>query len=187
MAIVRFISTDLLKQRTPINGNVSADILQNYILKAQDTHIHMILGTNLYNYLKTQVQANTVIGNYKTLMDDYIIPALIEYSFYEALPFISLKLTNKSIVRGTSEYSTEADLDDLKYLRSSVRDIAEFYGERCVRYIKENSSLFPQYSTNSGLDEMQPNKTTYFTGVYIPGSGRSDCSFGLGLGKDLNI
>lgn len=170
MAIVRFISTDLLKKRTPIDGNVDGDILNNYILKAQETHIQQILGTDLYNALKTKVQSSTVTGDYITLMNDYVQPALIEYSFYECLPFISLRLTNKSIVRGNSDYSTEADLDDLKYLRSTVRDVAEFYGERCVKYLKSDRSRFPEYMTNSTLDKMKPSGSAYFTGIYIPGS-----------------
>lgn len=179
MAKVLLLSTDKLKRNTPIQDNIDDDILKPYIYKSQDTHLQMSLGTDLYAKIKNEVQAGTISGNYKTLLDDYIQPMLIEWSLYESLPFISLKLTNKSIVRGNSEFSVEGDLDDLKYLRNSVRDIAEFYSQRLTNYIREYSNNFPEYQTNSGLDKIVPNSTSYFNGVYLGGGRSTDCDFGL--------
>jgi hypothetical protein len=185
MGRVLFISTATLKKNTPIQQNVDDDLLNPYIYKAQETHIQQILGTNLYDKIMTLIQTNTMSQpsniNYKLLLDDYIIPCLTEYSFYEVMPFISLKITNKSIVRGNAEFATEGDLTDLKYLRSTVRDIAEFYAQRVSNYLKQYSYNFPEYFTNSGLDKIVPNSTSYFSGVYIGGTGRySDCKWGLG-------
>jgi hypothetical protein len=185
MSRVLFISTATLKRSTPIQQNVDDDLLNPYIYKAQETHIQQILGTNLYDKIMTLIQTNTMSQpsniNYKLLLDDYIIPCLTEYSFYEVMPFISLKITNKSIVRGNAEFATEGDLTDLKYLRSTVRDIAEFYAQRVSNYLKQYSYNFPEYFTNSGLDKIVPNSTSYFSGVYIGGTGRySDCKWGLG-------
>ena len=180
MSRVLFIGTARLKKQTPIQQNVDDDLLNNYIFRAQETHIHQALGTDLYNAMKSRVINNQLTGQYKTLMDDYITNCLIEWSFYEVMPFISLKITNKSIARGNADYLAEADLADLKYLRQTVRDVAEFYGERLIGYLKENNQLFPEYLTNSGLDKIIPNSSSYFNGVYL-GNGRSkDCSWGLG-------
>jgi hypothetical protein len=181
MARVLFIGTARVKKQTPIQQNVDDDLLQNYIFRAQETHIHQILGTNLYNKIKALMLANNLTGVYKTLMDDYITPCLIEYSFYEVMPFISLKLTNKSIVRGNADYATEGDLSDLKYLRQTVLDVAQFYGERVIGYLKENSSLYPEYTSNSGLDTIKPQRSNFFGGVYL-GNGSHDCGFGTGEG-----
>lgn len=184
MSRVLLISTFTLKKNTPIQQNVDDDLLNPYIYKAQETHLQQILGTNLYDKITGLVQTNT-IGlaanvNYKTLLDDYIIPCLTEYAFYEVMPFISLKITNKSIVRGNAEFATEGDLTDLKYLRGTVLDIAQFYAQRVSNYLKQYSYNFPEYFTNSGLDKIVPNSTSYFNGVYIAGTGRySDCRWGL--------
>ena len=185
MSRVLFLSTYRLKKNTPIQENVDDNLLNPYIYKAQETHIQQILGTNLYDKIATLIQTNGISSpqnlNYKTLLDDYIVPCLIEYSFYEVMPFISLKITNKSIVRGNAEFAVEGDLADLKYLRGTVRDIAEFYAQRISNYLKQYSYNFPEYFTNSGLDKIVPNSTSYFNGVYIAGTGRySDCKWGLG-------
>lgn len=180
MSRVLLLSTAKLKKNTPIQSNVDDDILVNFIYNAQSTHIHQILGTDLYNRILNDVQNQNISGNYKTLLDDFIQPALIEWSFYEALPFISLKITNKSIVRGNADYSIEGDLNDLRYLRNSVRDTAEYYSETAIGHIKEYNHLYPEYLTNSGLDKRIPNSSAYFNGVYL-GNGRSkDCNWGLG-------
>ena len=180
MAQVILLSTDKLKANTPIQDNVDDSLLKPYIYKAQVTHIQQILGTDLYNKILSDVQAGTITGNYKTLLDDYIQLALIEYAFYEVLPFISLKISNKTIGRGNAEYLAEGDLADLKYLRQTVLDVAQFQGQRIVGYVKQYSNLFPEYQTNSGLDKIIPNSNTWFNGVYL-GNGRSgDCDWGLG-------
>jgi hypothetical protein len=185
MGRVLFLSTYRLKKNTPIQQNVDDDLLNPYIYKAQETHIQQILGTNLYDSISDMIINNTIGSpqnvNYKTLLDDYIGPCLIEYSFYEVMPFISLKITNKSIVRGNAEFANEGDLTDLKYLRQTVADIAQFYAQRLSNFIKQYNYNYPEYFTNSGLDKIVPNSTSYFNGCYIPGTGRySSCSWGLG-------
>lgn len=182
MATVMLLSVDRLKKNTPIQENVDDNLIKPYIYRAQTTHIHQFLGTDLYNRILSDVQNNTISGSYKTLLDDYIIPALIEWSFYEVLPFISLKLTNKSIGRGNADYLVEANLEDLKYLRNTIRDMARFQSERLIGYLKENSNLFIEYNTNSGLDKLQPQYSqNFFGGIYTGrNNGNDDCSWGTG-------
>lgn len=181
MGRILLTSTYRLKKNTPIQQNVDDDLLNPYIYKTQETHIQQILGTNLYNRIMNDVVSNNVTGPYLTLLNDYITPCLIEYTFYEVMPFISLKITNKTIGRGNAEYLAEGDLSDLKYLRQTVRDLAEFYGTRIIGYLRQNSNSFPEYTTNSGLDKIVPNSQTYFNGVYLGGGRSQDCRWGLDL------
>lgn len=180
---VLFVSCDKLKKSTPIDYNVDDSILKPYIYRAQDIVVHQYLGTRLYDRLKTDVINSTLSGSYLTLFETYVQPAVIERAFYEALPFISLKLTNKSIVRGNSEWSIEADINDLKFLRNTVLDMAQFYGERLIDYLKQNNNLFVELSQNSGIDELQPQRKAYFGGLYTGEGNSDDCLFGLGLSR----
>jgi hypothetical protein len=179
MGRVLLTSTYKLKRSTPIQQNVDDDLLNPYIFKAQETHIQQILGTNLYEKIMNDVVANNVTGSYLTLLNDYIVPCLIEWSFYEVMPFISLKITNKTIGRGNADYMAEGDLNDLKYLRQTVRDLAEFYGQRIIGYLKQYSNQFPEYTTNSGLDKIVPNSSNYFSGVYLGGGRSQNCRWGI--------
>ena len=112
---ILFISTQYIKDNTPVNGNVDEDIIKPHIVTAQRLYIEPICGTDLYNKLKNEVSAGTITGVYKTLLDEYIQPTLAHWSLYSALPFLNWKLTNKSVVTKDSENSTASGLDEIKY------------------------------------------------------------------------
>tara|TARA_R110000851_G_scaffold94064_2_gene204744 strand:+ start:1323 stop:1883 length:561 start_codon:yes stop_codon:yes gene_type:complete len=185
MSNILFLDTARVKRDTPIQGNVEDSVVIPYIIMSQDTHIQQLTGTTLYKKLLADIAAESLTGNYKDLVDDYLIPCLVQWTFYEVLPFINFKITNKSIVKGTSEYSSEIDLGELKYIRNATRDMAEFYSNRLRGYLKEYSNLFPEYLTNNGLDKLQPKKrATFFGGVY---TGRANDSHNYGLGISTKI
>jgi hypothetical protein len=166
---VLFISEETIKKSTTINGNVDIELLLPYIKVAQDIHVHQLLGTDLYDKIQDDiagVSGASLTGNYKTLVDEYIQPVLIHYSLYECLPFLSYKIMNKDIVRKISETSTPASLDDIKYMRNIVVNTAQYYAERLVDYVKNNTDLYPEYNTNSNGD-LSPSKEAYFNGMNL--------------------
>lgn len=162
-----FITTQYLKDNTVINSNVDQELLQPYIEIAQDVRIEPILGTDLYNKLKSDIEGSTITGNYKILLDDYVQKCLAQWSLYEGLPFLEYKLTNKSVSKKSSDNSTPSDLDEIKYLRQGIRDIAEYFSQRISDYLCANQSLFPEYTSNSDSDDIHPNSTSYFSGLYL--------------------
>ena len=164
---VLFLSVDYLRDNTVINGNVDSEILEPFIVNAQNVHIETIVGTKLYNSIIASIEADTLAGVDKTLIDDYIQPALIQWALYEALPFINYKLTNKSIATKSSDNSEAVALDELHYLRTAVRDVAEYMSERATMYLKANETLYPLYYDNVECDEIKPNKTNYFSGIIL--------------------
>lgn len=163
---VLFISENKIKKSTTINGNVDVELLRPYIKVAQDLHIHRLLGTDLYEKLQNDITGGTLTGNYQTLVDNYIQDALVHWSLYECLPFLGYKIMNKDIVRKSSDNSSPASLDELNYLRETVRNTAEWYTERIIDYLCENNTLFPEYSTNSGAD-LDPKTTNYYSGMNL--------------------
>ena len=103
-----FITIDYLRDNTVINGNVDSELLEPFIVAAQNVRIESIIGTGLFNDIITNINAETITGNNKILLDDYIQPCLIQWVVYEALPFINYKLTNKAVSTKQSDDSTEA-------------------------------------------------------------------------------
>ena len=132
----------------------------------QDVHIHTKLGTDLYNKLQSDITGSSLSGNYQTLVENYIQAALVHWTLYECIPFLGYKIMNKNIVRKTSETSENAGLDELNYLREVVRNTAEWYTERLIDYIRHNTSLFPEYNTNTNED-LSPTKQNYFSGMNL--------------------
>tara|TARA_R110000824_G_scaffold51729_7_gene144046 strand:+ start:172 stop:681 length:510 start_codon:yes stop_codon:yes gene_type:complete len=161
---VLFLSVDYLRDNTVINGDVDSELLEPYILMAQNIHMEACLGTKIYKDLIDTIAALSV--NNKILMDDYIQPALLQWSLYESLPFINYRLTNKAISTKSSDNSDPVSLDELHYLREAVKNAAEYLSERITVHLKANTDIYPLYLTNGdSCDNILPNKTNYNSGI----------------------
>ena len=170
MAYVLLISEQKLKDSTAINLNVDVNILLPYVLQAQTLYIEPKLGTQLYEHIKGLIQVGTIgnIGNaaYKTLLDDYISFVLVNYSFYHAIPYLRFRIENGNIYSKTSENGTALTTEESQSLREEISNTAQYYTERLIEYIRNNTSDFPEYSTNSGAD-VNPDKNAYYNGMNL--------------------
>jgi hypothetical protein len=176
MAQVLFISEQRLKSLTAIHDNVEPDDLMPYVVQAQDVYIQEILGTTLYNHLKDAIVADTLTSAETTLIDDYLANTAANYALYMALPTLNYKFKNKTVLSPSSEEAVNVGLDEIKFLRDSVKDTAQFYAQRAIDYLCNNSSDFPDYQNPNIDDGMLPNKKTqYNAGIYTPSSGHGGC------------
>ena len=64
-----FVSSTRLKKDTALGGSVDDNLIMPYILLAQDMNILPVLGTDLYEALKTKIHGGSLTGDYKTLME----------------------------------------------------------------------------------------------------------------------
>ena len=170
MSKVKFVSVEFIKDNSTIEDNVDNKKLVPFIYKVQDLYLQQILGTTFYNHLKDAVVNSTLTSDEENLLRDYIQPMIVEYVVYQSLPFLSNKITNKSISQENSEFSQPSGLDEIKFLRNSVRDMAEFYGKRLAKFLCDNSILFPSYNNPDDNENLRKSSKSYFTGVYIPKS-----------------
>ena len=169
---VKFISTLYLKQNTTIEDNVDDNKLVPFIYSAQDTHIQQALGTNFYDRLKSGVTLNNLSSLEDDFLRDYVQPALAQWTFYEAYPFLNFKATNKAISKESSEFSQPSELDEIKYLRNAISDLAEFYLKRLNSYLCDYGYLFPEYQNPDPYENLPANSKSYFSGVYLHRRGR---------------
>ena len=170
MSYVLFISEQKLKESTAINLNVDTNILLPYVRQAQKLYVETKLGTQLNQKLKDLITAGT-IGNvanaaYKTLLDDYIGDMLPQWAFFHAVPYLRFKIENGNIYSKTSETGNSLTTEESQHLREEVRNTAEYYTERMIEYICNNSGSFPEYSQNSGSD-VSPDKNAYYAGMNL--------------------
>ena len=166
MSYVLFISENKIKDSTAIGGNVDNEFLLPYIKVAQKKYIETKLGTDLFEALQTKITAGSLSGAYQTLVDDYIQDALVHWSFYECLPFLRYKVMNNNVVSKTAENSTPLSREEAQDLREEIRNTAEFYTERLIEYIKNNTASFPEYTTNTGAD-VSPDTINYYSGMNL--------------------
>jgi len=150
MAEVLLISADYIYQNTPTNDSVESAKIFPFIRLAQDKYIEPALGTDLLNKLKNDGAG--VSGNYLILRDEYVRPALCWFAYQEMLPSLNYKIDNGSIAQHNSENTTAAGLSEMNALVEQAKGHARYYDGRLKDYLCHNSSLFPEYSTNSGSD-----------------------------------
>jgi len=162
------VSEQKLKAFTAIHENVQAADLAPHIESAQDIYLQGVVGTALLDALKANILAGTLTTDQKTLLDDYISPMLMQYAFYQALPFMKYKVVDKGVVSGTSETSSQTTLDELQYLRQGILDTAEFYQERLRSHLVNNSSTYPEDSQWQAGEMAADRQPDYFSGLVVP-------------------
>ena len=170
MAYVLFVSEQKLKDSTAINLNVDVDILLPFVREAQKLYVETALGTDLTQKLKDLITAGTIgnVGNeaYKTLVDEYVGDMLPGYSLYHAIPYLRHKVENGNIYNKTSETGNALSTEEAQAFREEVLNTASYYRERLIDYIRNNTSSFPEYTTNSGAD-VSPSIENYYNGMNL--------------------
>ena len=73
-------------------------------------------------------------------------------------------MVNHSVVSMDNEQGTSASYDELKPLIANAEDSAQFYTERLIDYLQNNSSSFSQYSTNAN-NQMSATTRNYYSGI----------------------
>jgi len=167
MATALLISTEQIKKFTILNGNLEVDEFIQYIKIAQDISIQNYIGTKLYDKYQSLIIDGELedIGNekYLELLTTHIQPMLIHYAMVHYLPFASYKVQKKGVFKHNSESATGVEKNEIDFLIEEERDIAEHYTQRFIKHMCENSTLFPEYTTNTG-DDVQPDKDAFFSG-----------------------
>ena len=168
MATALLVSEQRLKQWTNLDSNVRVEDITPFIIQAQDLYIQDTLGYKFYTRIKDGIIADDLNASETTFLQDYIGPCLMQFALYLMLPGLKYRLTDKGVLSGSSEETTQTSLDELKYVRQTTLDTAEFYQKRMREYLMDNPGVFPQYD-NPGTDGMYPNKQNpYFSGLVIP-------------------
>jgi hypothetical protein len=170
MANVLFISETFLKQNTQVSDNVDVKYIREAILWAQDSEIQTVLGTTLYNKIKTDIAASNLAGVYLTLLEDYIQICLKHYVTAECLAMAHYKVTNKGLQIQDSEQSAPASTSGVNFLVEKEKNKAEWYKQRLIDYLCEYTSSYPEYENpDSGVDTIQPNRNNFSTTIYLGG------------------
>lgn len=171
MADVLLINRDDIMTLTGTGGNVDTDKFYPHIKTAQDMHLQPVIGTDLYNKLLTIVGDDTWddAGNevYATLISTYITPFLVYFTMVDFLPFQLYQIQNAGVFRSTSDNGITADTTDIQLMVNAFRNKAEFNNRRLNDYLCNNSTLFPEYTSNTDSDMYPDSGTGTFQGIQI--------------------
>jgi hypothetical protein len=159
---------DIVK-RTPLGGNIDPEKIIPFVKTAQDKYILIALGTVLYNKLQADIAANTLAGQYRVLVNEYIIDTLVHYSLVEALPFLSYTIGNGGIVKNiSSEQAVSPTKPEVDYLLQKELSTAQFYAERLTTYLIAFSQNYPEYLATTGFsNNVYPDKGQQYRNGWV--------------------
>jgi hypothetical protein len=152
MPTALFIKREDLVRNTALGGNVDTDKFIQFIKIAQEIHVQNYLGTKLYNKISEDIIADTLTGDYLTLVNTYVQPILIHFAMMEYMPFAAYTIGNGGVYKHQSENSTTVEKNEVDYLVEKERKIAEYYVQRFVDYMSFHQNDFPEYNSNTNED-----------------------------------
>ena len=127
MATALFITSTDLVRNSILDGNVDTDKFIHFVKIAQEIHVRNYLGTDLYNKISADIIADTLSGDYLTLVTTYVQPMLIHFAMVDYLPFAAYQVKNNGVYKHTSENAETVNKSEIDYLVSKEREFAEYY------------------------------------------------------------
>jgi len=169
-----FVSEQKLKDYTPISPNLDSGKLVSAIRIAQDIVAQESLGQSLYEKMQELVVSGDInlSGNteYKTLLDDYIVPCCLWSAYYVSLDFGLVEYANAGLVSNSTEQGNPIDLATFKTIKNGAKHKSDFYTEKLRYWLRNQSSRYPEYNDEiSG--ETLPDSTTAFRPGIVFDSG----------------
>lgn len=169
MAEILFISQNYLKQNSIINDNTDFEMLEPTIVMVQDVYIQNLLGTALFEDLKSKLATDVTLATeplYKGLLDNYISKIMLWYILMESTPSFKFRYMNAGVVEKNGDGFSSTSRGDLMWLMDKWRLNAERYSELLTKYLIDSIGLFPKYSEviNRGV---LPNDNSYNVSCYL--------------------
>jgi len=159
--MILLVSPKYIKDNYLVDANVDDTLIVNAITDAQEIDIQSLIGTKYLKTLKTQVQTNTLTAQNITLLDDYLLPALIRYSLYYLPLYLNNRITAAGVVTKDTDRSTAVDSKDLDDMREELKNMADFYAQRMLRYLIANKTQYADYLSLDDISQMRGRLNAY--------------------------
>ena len=167
--VTYIVLPSVVKERMSLHDNVDDKLIYPEIKAVQDLYIMPLLGSTLYNKILTDIAANTLAGDYKDLMDNYLIMAICNYVMSELPEGLNYQFWNKGVSQKTVDNATQPSMSEMYSIVAKYKSRAEHYVNRARMYLIEyGNEKFPEYVTFvAGVDTVYPDRTSYTIPIYL--------------------
>lgn len=145
MATALLITRQDIVQFTVLGGNVDSDKFLQNIKYAQDANLRTIVGDDLLEKLESDVIDGSLTGDYLTLVNKYIKNYLTYSAASDYILTAGINVTNGGVTSYAPDNGNQASTEQVNILVSQIDNKTNHYGQRLIKYLKDNKSLFPEY------------------------------------------
>jgi len=121
-----------------MGGNVDVDKYLFCIADAQLRVIEPLLGSELYNKILTDAEADTLSGLYLTLYTEYVKPITKNSAVAQYIEIASYILDNGGLYKHTGENIEVVDKQEVLFLSNKYNALAQMYIQRFNKWICKN-------------------------------------------------
>lgn len=148
MAELLLVTPSEITATTIMGGDVDLDKYTYTIYNTQIMTIEPLLGSELYDKIKSDFEGGTLSGLYLTLYTEFVKPILKYKSVSEYILIANYMLTNGGLLKHTADNNDIPTIGEVETLSGKYDSIAQMYIERFDKWICNNSSNIPEYSTS---------------------------------------
>lgn len=153
MAEKLLINPNEITETTILGGNVDVDKYLFCIFDTQIKVIEPLLGTDLYEYIKTNL--NTLNGLYLELYTDYIKPILKFSSLATYIEIAPYMVDNGGVFKHQAEAKEVVNPNEVTGLAQKYNGLSDMYIIRLNKWLCNNTINEYHYSTDQ---DVNPNK-----------------------------
>jgi hypothetical protein len=166
--------TDISKT-TILGGNVDPDKYRYCVYNAQLLVLEPLLGTELYNKILEDAEANSLAGLYLELYTKFVKPIVKNEALAEYLEIASYMVTNGGIFKHSPESSEVVDKQEAQFLAGKYHNIAQTHVQRFNKWICKNT--LTEYKTYQ--DEVNAVKNVSLASGWFLDGGKKDIKWYL--------
>ena len=150
MSRTLIISAAYVKQFSGVSASLDDELIRPVIDLAQHQHILPLLGGGLYDKVIADIDASTLAGDYATLVNTYVAPALVQWTLAEGLSDWTYRILGGAVGIRQSDNATQAT--NIEQLQDTARARARRYSLRCMDYVCREAAKFPEYGTEGAVN-----------------------------------
>lgn len=169
MAEVLFITPEYLVANTILRGNVDPDNYAFEIANVQVTVIEPLLGTLLYDKIKTDFQADTLAGNYETIFNEFVKPIVKHRAVANYIETAGFMLSNGGLFKHSPENAEVVSMEEARSLASRYEGYAQGIVLRFEKWICKNTvTEYKRYQDEVNARTISNPSGWYLKENYVP-------------------
>ena len=170
MAETLFITPQEITATTILGGNVDPDKYIINIAFAQLSVIEPLLGTELYDKITAEFEADTLAGDYLTLFTDFVQPITKHEALAEYIEVSNFMVDNGGTFKHIADNRENTTKDDTQFLAGKYHNLAQMYIKRFNKWICKNTlTEYKRYQ-----DEVNAQNVEVKSGWYFGNGGGGD-------------